>query len=65
VGDRAEHELPPILLMQRPSAHMTAQGAREINSGATPMATSQLQLKASPVPNAAIVRMINPRRQPT
>lgn len=34
--------------IQRPKAHITAQGRRERRSGATPTAVNQLQLKASP-----------------
>ena len=38
----------PIPIMQSPSAHIAAQGKTPIIRGATPMATSQLQLKARP-----------------
>jgi hypothetical protein len=39
---------PDIFIMHRPSAHMAAQGKTPRISGASPAATSQLQLKKSP-----------------
>ena len=43
----------PLFIEQRPRAHMTAHGRIPSSSGATPAATSQLQLKATPAIRAA------------
>jgi hypothetical protein len=48
--------------MQRPSAHITKQGAVEMISGATPTAVSQSQPKAKPVPPMASPETARTRR---
>jgi len=50
--------------MQRPSAHIATQGNAATSTGAMPAATSQLQLKASPVTTAIPARTKKPRRPP-
>src|SRR3546814_4667800 len=42
-----EQDLPPALLMQRPSAHIATQGRTAIRIGAMPTTTSQLQFSRS------------------
>ena len=47
--------------MQTPSAHIATQGRVVSNSGATPIATSQLQLSARPTAITKTPRTIRPR----
>jgi hypothetical protein len=55
---------PAMFIMQSPSAHMAAQGKMPMTRGATPMATSQLQLKPRPATIATPAIDRSPRRLP-
>jgi hypothetical protein len=48
--------------MHSPQAHIAAHGSTAINRGATPIATSQLQLNPAPITTASMINRITPYR---
>ncbi|XKM38401.1 hypothetical protein A4U53_005170 (plasmid) [Rhizobium ruizarguesonis] len=53
---------PATRFIHNPNAHMATQGSTLSSNGATPAATSQLQLNAKPRPSTSVPSRTSPRR---